>query len=233
MRSPAPSPRTRTESAIDALLPGLRHVAWTSRTQARARFKALCLDEMESLLPESGLMLDLGCGQGIASHWLARRRPRARVVAVDFDRRKIDDARRFAPVPENLEFVEGDAIGAARGLRGSSVRVALLADFLSSLALDRQRELLGVLADRLEPGGLLVVLFVDTEPRWRFELNRARSTILCKVLRLSRIDGSSFGYVGLATYREWIERDGLSVTAASPLPGLAPRRRLVAKRVAT
>lgn len=162
---------------------------------------------------------------------MARCRSEARIVAIDFDGRKLEHARRFAPVSKNLEFIEGDAIGFIERLPVRSVRLALLADFLSSLAPDRQRRILRALARCLEPDGHIVLLFVDTKPRWRFLLNLARSTVICKVLRLSRIEGGSFGYVGLAAYRQWLEAEGFAVTVDRPLPGLAPRRRLVAKRV--
>ncbi len=53
-------------------------------------------------------VLDVGCGYGAVARTIARERPGARVVGVDYDKGRLAQAR-AADNPSNLEFVETDA----------------------------------------------------------------------------------------------------------------------------
>jgi SAM-dependent methyltransferase len=53
-------------------------------------------------------VLDVGCGYGAVARTIARERPGARVVGVDYDKGRLAQAR-GADNPSNLEFVETDA----------------------------------------------------------------------------------------------------------------------------
>jgi SAM-dependent methyltransferase len=53
-------------------------------------------------------VLDVGCGYGAVARSIARERPGARVVGVDYDKGRLGQAR-AADNPPNLEFVETDA----------------------------------------------------------------------------------------------------------------------------
>ncbi len=54
-------------------------------------------------------ILDLGCGAGYGAHLVARRFPDSRVLAVDYDAKGIEEARRSYSAP-NLRFAVADAM---------------------------------------------------------------------------------------------------------------------------
>jgi len=64
-----------------------------------------CLADLRDLAAHG--VVDVACGAGYGSHAIAQRFPRARVVAVDYDRTAVDFARENYRLP-NLEFRHGD-----------------------------------------------------------------------------------------------------------------------------
>jgi 2-polyprenyl-3-methyl-5-hydroxy-6-metoxy-1,4-benzoquinol methylase len=54
-------------------------------------------------------VLDIGCGYGAVARSVARARRLSRVVGVDYDKPRLDQARAHADTPANLSFVESDA----------------------------------------------------------------------------------------------------------------------------
>ena len=200
------------------------------RIQARSRRKALELELLERDLPREGLLLDLGCGQGIAVEWLARRSSSATVIGVDLDEEKIAQARNLAANLPNVRFVASRFEEYLSAIAPGSVAGVLLADVLSSMPHADQDALFRRLPEIVGPGGRAVILFVDTRPRLRAAANAVRSWIVCHVLRLSRSAGARFFYRSRADLRARLEAAGFDVVRDEPRRGFAPMRRLVAER---
>jgi SAM-dependent methyltransferase len=59
-------------------------------------------------IPESARVLDVGCGYGAVARSIARARPQASVVGIDYDENRLGQAM-VADNPPNLQFVLGDA----------------------------------------------------------------------------------------------------------------------------
>jgi 16S rRNA (guanine1207-N2)-methyltransferase len=106
--------------------------------------------------PEAGTLLDLGCGHGIIAVALGRRAPRARVLAVDVNRRALDLAAENARANQagNVEVLHAGEVAPDVGFdaiySNPPVRVGKTA----------LHQLLGDWLGRLSPGGhaYLVVL---------------------------------------------------------------------------
>ena len=54
-------------------------------------------ETLDGLAPRQGFILDLGCGYGLAAHWLGCGTDQRRLLGVDFDEAKIRVAQRTAP----------------------------------------------------------------------------------------------------------------------------------------
>ncbi len=108
---------------------------------------------LDPAVPRRGLVLDLGCGYGMAMHWLAQTTDARRFVGIDYDEDKIRVARRTAAESGRIQFESGDILEAAY----PSCDSALLLDVLHYWAPEKQQLILNKVCAALKPGGTLVL----------------------------------------------------------------------------
>ena len=99
--------------------------------------------------------LDVGCGVGLLPLYLRMRGAKQAVIGLDLDRGKIDHARSAAVKADcsGLTFLEQDAVRDLPEFRGN---IALF-DALHYLDAGAQKRLLSQLAERVAPGGRLLL----------------------------------------------------------------------------
>ncbi|MGH7263230.1 MAG: class I SAM-dependent methyltransferase [Candidatus Rokuibacteriota bacterium] len=139
------------------------------RAYSRGRFLILrqrFLDEIGQYLPETGTILDIGCGFGLFSLYYAQVLPRARLRGFDLNPRRVAiaaaAARRLGL--ENAAYAVGDA----REYRADgSYAAAYMLDIVHHVQPEAVEPLLAELHKAIAPGGLLVVKDVDTEPAYK------------------------------------------------------------------
>ena len=144
--------------------PVVRAYCWARFLVLRQRF----LEEIGQYLPDSGAVLDIGCGFGLFSLYYAAVAPARLVRGLDLSARRIAMARRAAQRLglDNVTYEQGDA----RNFKGDSeVGAAYMLDIVHHVPPDTVPPLLAQLRLCLAPGGRLLVKDVDTRPaakRW-------------------------------------------------------------------
>jgi cyclopropane fatty-acyl-phospholipid synthase-like methyltransferase len=144
--------------------PVVRAYCWVRFWILRQRF----LDEIGQYLPESGPVLDIGCGFGLFSLYYAATAPGRFIRGIDLNGRRIALARRAATrlTIENVVYEEADA----RTFKGDGeVAAAYMLDIVHHIPPDTVPPLLDRLHAGLPDGGVLLVKDVDTRPapkRW-------------------------------------------------------------------
>jgi 2-polyprenyl-3-methyl-5-hydroxy-6-metoxy-1,4-benzoquinol methylase len=144
--------------------PVVRAYCWLRFGILRQRF----LDEIGQYLPESGPVLDIGCGFGLFSLYFALAAPGRFVHGVDVSARRIALARRAASRlgVGNVAYEVGDA----RDFKGDGdVVAAYMLDIVHHIPPAAVPSLLRRLHRSLGPAGTLVVKDVDARPaakRW-------------------------------------------------------------------
>ncbi len=108
---------------------------------------------LDSVVPRQGLVLDLGCGYGIATHWLACFTDQRTFWGLDYDEEKIRVAQRSAPGHPRIRFESGDILEREY----PTCEVVLLLDVLHYWTADKQQLILNKARHALRPGGLLVL----------------------------------------------------------------------------
>src|SRR5262245_20244719 len=144
--------------------PVVRAYCWARFWILRQRF----LDEIGQYLPETGPVLDIGCGFGLFSLYYASVEPGRFLRGIDLNSRRIAMARRAATSlgVENVSYEEGDA----RESKGAGeVAAAYMLDIVHHMPPSAVPRLLRGLHRCLRAGGSLLVKDVDTHPapkRW-------------------------------------------------------------------
>jgi len=72
---------------------------------AHIRFWDAPLTELERYIPKSGTIIELGCGDGILSNYLALSSKDRKVIGIDIDKKRIKEANKKL---SNTKFVLGD-----------------------------------------------------------------------------------------------------------------------------
>jgi len=157
--------------------------AWT------APFEAL-----ETHVPQSGRVLEVGCGHGVFSTFLALSSPSRSVVGIDIDEQKISlantTAKRLRPGEATVTFEyrpSGELPEAPSGWDA-----IVFADVLYLLQPADRTRLLEQCAAALAPGGVLIVKEVDTEPKFKARIAQFQEFLATRVLRITHGDAMSF-----------------------------------------
>jgi 2-polyprenyl-3-methyl-5-hydroxy-6-metoxy-1,4-benzoquinol methylase len=203
---------------------------WRVRGHVRIRWWTCPFAAVAAHLPESGRILDVGCGHGVFSTYLALESRRREVFGIDPAEDKILAAGGAAEAAAkkgvaNLRFerADGDTLP-----EGSWDAIAVL-DVLYLLEPERQKSLIERCARALAPGGVLVVKEVADRPRWKAAWNRIQETFSVRVLRITR--GKKLRFLPPSTHASWLAAQGLEVTSHFLDQGyLHPHHLIVARR---
>ncbi len=179
-------------------------------------------------MPPSGPILEIGCGHGLLSAYLAMASPEREVVGIDVDGAKIRAAARAAARSgRHLRF---DVMVPGELPQGPWGGIAVV-DVLYLMQPADQEELLQRAARLLAPGGVLVVKEMALEPRWKFLIMRMQEVA---AVRLAGITvGATLAFVPPARAAGWLTSAGLSVDCTPLHAGYPhPHHLLVARRSA-
>jgi uncharacterized protein len=108
---------------------------------------------LNGLVPRRAFVLDLGCGYGIASHWLAYGSNERTCLGIDYDEDKIRIAKRSAAEDPRVRFETGDILA----IDYPQADVMLLLDVLHYWVAEKQEMILNKIAKALRPGGSLIL----------------------------------------------------------------------------
>lgn len=153
-----------SRSSINKALELYRREPWGTRAFLKGRVLLSDLELVERQVPESGDIIDLGCGHGLFANLMALRCPGRRVTGIDLAAGKIEHARATVGDRRNISFARADIMKTDL----PAVDAVTIVDVLYLLPFDRQRELLAATRRKLKPGGVLVLKAQERRPRWKF-----------------------------------------------------------------
>lgn len=122
----------------------------------------LPLQKINNALPNQGKIIDLGCGWGITTRFLAKEKGRS-VIGVDLNTQRLPKKR-----SGNLFFINADI----RTFDIKDTNGILLCDVLHHMNFNDQEKVLKNIAKGLKTGGILVIKEIDTEEFLRGKLSR-------------------------------------------------------------
>ncbi|MBP6624735.1 MAG: methyltransferase domain-containing protein, partial [Chitinophagaceae bacterium] len=111
-------------------------------------------ETLETKVPKSGNILDIGCGYGFLAYMLSFMSKQRQITGLDYDEEKIEVANHNVSKSENLHFVANDAIHFPTDKTYDCI---LIMDVLHYLLPEKQHELLSKCYQYLNPGGSLII----------------------------------------------------------------------------
>jgi 2-polyprenyl-3-methyl-5-hydroxy-6-metoxy-1,4-benzoquinol methylase len=191
-----------------------------TRLHVHVRWASCPFAQVAAAIPREGSVLEVGCGHGLFSSYLALQSPRRRVHGVDLDADKIEKARiaaeRATARGAELSFDVAPS-GAVPPGPWSAITIV---DVLYLLDPDDQRRLIAECAAQLAPGGVLVLKEMSAEPRWKFRWNAVQETLSVRVLRIT--EGRSLSFLTPGQLADAMRGAGLQVSASRPIDRRRP-----------
>ena len=162
------------------------------RLHLRVRWATCPVPAIEAEVPTRGRVLEVGCGHGLVTAYLALSCPARSVVGVDIDERKLVLARAAAanlePGEASLQFASSNDGAVPAGPWDAIVIV----DVLYLIDPDLELALLDACVAELAPGGVLVLKETDVVPRLKHSIAKAQEVLATRVLRITAGDTLSF-----------------------------------------
>jgi 2-polyprenyl-3-methyl-5-hydroxy-6-metoxy-1,4-benzoquinol methylase len=123
------------------------------------------LEALEELVPGEGKILDLGCGHGLFTNYLALKAPSRSLLGVDPAPTKIQAAKKTEAAVRNARYILGSIDDIATDSRFDVITIV---DVLYLLPEAEQKKILNACHQLLADAGVLVLKTQDTRPRWRY-----------------------------------------------------------------
>lgn len=176
------------------------------RLHTAVRWRSCPFEAVAAAVPPTGRILEVGCGHGLFSAFLALTEPGRVVHGIDVDGAKLAVARRAAGRSGcRLTFGPADATAFPPGPWDAVVII----DVLYLLDPRRQEALLRTAAEALAPGGTLAVKEMAESPAWKFAWMRLQEHVAVRVLRITA--GDTLSFVPPRETAGWLAQAGLAV----------------------
>jgi 2-polyprenyl-3-methyl-5-hydroxy-6-metoxy-1,4-benzoquinol methylase len=208
-------------------LAAFRTLPRRERMHVRGRWKSCPVPAVDAEVPLAGRVLEVGCGHGLVSTYLALASPSRAVTGIDIDLRKIDLAQRAAAElgetrPTFHHAADGDVpVGPWDAI--------VIVDVLYLLPRHRERVLLDECVASLATGGLLVIKETDITPRWKHRLAVLQEVIATRVLRITA--GADLTFTPVSELAAHLRLRGLEVRSRRVDRGyLHPHALIVARK---
>lgn len=161
--------------------------------------------QMEEFFPQSGKIVDLGCGNGLFSFILKLGSPSREIVGFDLDEKKIAVAKQTQKAFSNIEFEIGNIVemGYPEG------DVFTLIDVLYLIPFREQEKILEKCYSTLKKDGLLIIKEMDTRPAWKYGWNLFQETWAVKMVGLTL--GEKFYFKSKEEYSRILTSIGFTV----------------------
>lgn len=118
--------------------------------------------EVEQLVSKKGLIIDLGCGEGVFTNYLALKSPLRNLIGVELDKNRLAKADKGL---RNTQFKSGDATKIHLPPADNIILFHLLHHLRS---FSDQEKVIEACVEQLKKGGKLIIIEVDVKPTLRY-----------------------------------------------------------------
>jgi 2-polyprenyl-3-methyl-5-hydroxy-6-metoxy-1,4-benzoquinol methylase len=189
-----------------------RKAPLSARVFLSLRWRLTPYERMASELPESGKILDMGCGHGLLSLAAALASPAREVIGTDHDEARISVAAEAARGLRNLRYERRSLLETAELAPASAYAGVTLIDVMHYFPPEAQEKILDGAARLLAPGGVVLLREVDPSPSLASSWNRCYERLATSV-GFTRADGQKHHFRRVEEWKDALERRGLRATS--------------------
>jgi len=140
------------------------------------RFWDAPIIELEKFVPKGGEILDLGCGEGISTNYLALTSSKRKIIGIEINKERLKNANHGLP---NVEFKAGNILKTDF----TSADAIILTHVLHHLKSYKEQELLlNKCCKVLKKNGKLIILEVDDKPYLKYLLSKFVDSFVVPVI---------------------------------------------------
>lgn len=119
-------------------------------------------EEINKVVPKSGNIVELGCGEGLCSNYLALSSPKRKVFGIEIDSARIKEATRGL---KNTKFIKGDITKINIPAADSLLLIHVLHHLHSP---EDQIELLKKCKTKIKKGALFLIVEIEPKFSWKY-----------------------------------------------------------------
>lgn len=182
-----------------------------SQIHLLVRWQSCPFEAANDFVPESGKLLEIGCGRGLFSTWAAVTHPQLEVMGTDIDERKIADAKIIAKNwhrDQKISFAQSKPVS---DVPAGPWQAIAIVDVLYLMQKDKQFELLKQCAKQLAPRGVLIIKQMNTHPHWKASWGKFQEYISVRILGLTRGE-QEFTFLSPQVIADCLKQLGLETT---------------------
>lgn len=151
-----------------------------AKTYAFLRLKLSPLLKLERHVPQTGTILDLGCGTGIFANILHLGSPKRKILGVDLSKSRVETAKKVSNKNSHLDFVVGDV----NTFYFKDYEIITLIDLLHHMPFHEQEDLLRKIYLRMHDEGLLLIKDLEKSPYWKYIFHYIQDSLSYRGSRL-------------------------------------------------
>ena len=159
---------------------------------------------LNRITPDSGNILDIGCGIGFSTHIIALNKDSITVEGIDIDTNKVEVASCYFK-DEKKSFRVADINHMEIMKKYDSI---VISDTFYLLSPQNQAAFIKKTAKSLCDNGTLIVKEIDSIPKWKFFVNYIQETFMVKGISFTR--GDQFYFMNSHFYEEQFSENSLS-----------------------
>lgn len=191
----------------------LYHCLGWKRIFAKIRFWDAPFIRVEKMVPKKGFIVDLGCGEGIFSNYLAAASNRRSVLGIELDKKRVGQADRGL---KNVTFRQGDVLATRLPSCDTIILFHLLHHLLSRAD---QEKLIKKCKLALKNGGKLIIVEADIKPTFKYIVSWLTDHLVVPIFFEGKLFESKIFFRKKGEWIKVLEENGFSCKMVSAEEG--------------
>lgn len=165
---------------------------------------------LDQYIPNSGTVLDYGCGYGIFSNYIKMRNPNLNVIGFDISKTRIDEAKKSAKAT-GVEFTDD-----LKNFDFENLKLILLVDVLLFIPIEQKINLLEKFHRSLQPDGIVFIKDTLKSDSFRFKYTNFEEKLKLKLKIYGSNVTPTLNYITPNEFIEILTNAGFKIVDSIP-----------------